>query len=72
MNLIFPLTTPISAFLIGSIEEVNHKISNLEGKLQSYSELVVESESSDHTDSPFKIKIEQATSSIPEEYRQRG
>ncbi|ELU03430.1 hypothetical protein CAPTEDRAFT_211485 [Capitella teleta] len=59
------------AFLIGSIEEVNRKISNLDQKLQSYSDLIVESQSSDHTDGPFKIEIEQATSSIPEAYRLR-
>ncbi|KAL3877275.1 hypothetical protein ACJMK2_035007 [Sinanodonta woodiana] len=39
-----------SPFLIGSIEEVNRKISNLDRKLQAYTELVVESRASDHQD----------------------
>lgn len=35
-----------SAFLIGSIEEVNRRISQLDEKLQHYTQLVVESRSS--------------------------
>ncbi|XP_064643776.1 protein FAM227B-like [Lineus longissimus] len=37
-----------SPFLIGSIEEVSTKISKLDRKLQSYTELVVESRASEH------------------------
>ena len=38
------------AFLIGSIEEVNKRISRLDRKLQSYTELVVESRASEKSD----------------------
>ena len=38
------------AFLIGSIDEINKRISNLDRKLQSYTELVVESRASDRTE----------------------
>ena len=60
-----------AAFLVGSIEEVNRKISNLDRKLQSYTDLVVESRSSDQSDAPFQIQL-----SVPnparEVYHQRG
>ncbi|XP_076458309.1 protein FAM227A-like [Babylonia areolata] len=39
-----------SPFLIGSIEDVNRKIGKLEQRLQSYTQLVVESRASDHPD----------------------
>ncbi len=35
------------AFLIGSIDEINQKISKLDRKLQNYTELVIESRASD-------------------------
>lgn len=38
------------AFLIGSIEEVNKKISSLDRKLQSYTALVIESRASEKSD----------------------
>jgi len=39
--------------LIGSIEEVNKKISRLDRKLQRYTQLVVESRASDYTEESF-------------------
>ncbi|XP_070187081.1 protein FAM227B-like isoform X5 [Littorina saxatilis] len=39
-----------SSFLIGTIEDVNRKIGKLEQRLQSYTQLVVESRASDHPD----------------------
>lgn len=43
----------MSAFLIGSIEEVNKKISKLDRKLQRYTQLVVESRASDYPEEDF-------------------
>ena len=43
-----------AAFLIGSIDEINTKISKLDKKLHSYTELVIDSQASDDLDTYFK------------------
>ncbi|CAD5116812.1 DgyrCDS5657 [Dimorphilus gyrociliatus] len=45
-----------SPFLVGSIEEVSRRISKLDQKLQSYTELVIESSASDWDDNNFTYR----------------
>lgn len=47
LSLVSSALSSFSAFLIGSIDEVNRKISKLDRKLQSYTDLVIESRASD-------------------------
>ena len=48
LNSTFLFLTPETAFLIGSIDEINTKISKLDRKLHTYAELVIDSQASDH------------------------
>ena len=62
--------TIFSAFLIGSIEEVNKKISKLDRKLQRYTQLVVESRASDHQDEQM-LRGDRPKSSVGREIIER-
>ena len=61
-----------TAFLIGSIEEVNRKISRLDRKLQSYTDLVVESRSSDQSDGSTQTQLVVPGDHFREMHQQRG
>ena len=58
------------AFLIGSISDINEKISQLDRKLQNYTELVIESRASDHPDE--FAHLESVTERGKEIYLKRG
>jgi hypothetical protein len=58
------------AFFIGSIEEVNKKISKLDKKLQKYTALVVESRTSNYEDTDDTMSV--ASARGRDRYEKRG
>ncbi len=61
------------AFLIGSIDEINHKISMLDRKLQSYHQLVVESRASQQSSEDYQSSVAPPNSARnKEKYMQKG
>ena len=60
----------VLAFLIGSIDDVNRKISRLDRKLQSYTELVVESRASSRADE-FQYLVAPTSAKGRERYQKK-
>lgn len=58
------------AFFIGTIDEVNKKISKLDRKLQKYTALVVESRTSDYEDTDEIMSV--ASAKGRDRYEKRG
>lgn len=64
------LTKKNKAFFIGTIDEVNKKISKLDRKLQKYTALVVESRTSDYEDTDETMSV--ASAKGRDRYEKRG
>ena len=57
--------------LIGSIDDINKRISQLDCKLQSYTDLIIDSQASDFIDD-VPSTIRPSSSKLREQYQKKG